>query len=53
MHIPDNYLGPVTCAALSVVSLPPLAVSISKVRLELRENRELAPMLGVGASLSF
>lgn len=53
MHIPDNYLGPVTCAALSVVSLPPLAVSISKVRLELKENRELAPMLGVGASLSF
>ena len=53
MHIPDNYLGPVTCAALSVVSLPPLAVSVSKVRLELKENRELAPMLGVGASLSF
>ena len=53
MHIPDNYLGPVTCAALSIVSLPPLAVSVSKVRLELKENRELAPMLGVGASLSF
>ena len=53
MHIPDNYLGPATCAALSVVSLPPLAVSVSKVRLELKENRELAPMLGVGASLSF
>lgn len=53
MHIPDNYLGPATCAALSVVSLPPVAVSVSKVRLELKENKELAPMLGVGASLSF
>ena len=48
MHIPDNYLSPASCAVLAVVGL-----SITKVKAQLKENKELAPMLGIAASLSF
>ena len=53
MHIPDNYLSPATCAVLAAAAAPVLVRSVSKVKLQLQENTELAPMLGVSASLSF
>ena len=53
MHIPDNYLSPASCAALAVVAAPVVGLSITKVKAQLKENKELAPMLGIAASLSF
>ena len=53
MHIPDNYLSPASCALLAVAAAPAIGVSIAKVKVQLKENKELAPMLGVAASLSF
>ena len=53
MHIPDNYLSPASCALLAVAAAPAIGLSIAKVKVQLKENKELAPMLGVAASLSF
>ena len=53
MHIPDNYLSPASCAALAVAAAPVVGLSITKVKAQLKENKELAPMLGIAASLSF
>ncbi len=53
MHIPDNYLSPATCAVMFAVAAPVVAVSAKKVKVQLKEHRELAPMLGIAASLSF
>lgn len=53
MHIPDNYLSPTTCAVLAVATAPVVGLSITKVKTQLKENKELAPMLGIAASLSF
>ena len=53
MHIPDNYLSPESCAVLAVAAAPVVGLSITKVRAQLKENKELAPMLGIAASLSF
>ena len=53
MHIPDNYLSPASCAALAVAAAPVVGLSIIKVKAQLKENKELAPMLGIAASLSF
>lgn len=53
MHIPDNYLSPTTCAVLAVAATPVVGLSITKVKAQLKENKELAPMLGIAASLSF
>ena len=53
MHIPDNYLSPTTCAVLAVAAAPLVGLSITKVKAQLKENKELAPMLGIAASLSF
>lgn len=53
MHIPDNYLSPATCAVMFAVAAPVVAVSAKKVQVQLKEHRELAPMLGIAASLSF
>lgn len=53
MHIPDNYLSPTSCALLAVAAAPAIGLSIAKVKVQLKENKELAPMLGVAASLSF
>ena len=35
------------------VAAPVVAVSAKKVKVQLKEHRELAPMLGIAASLSF
>ena len=53
MHIPDNYLSPESCAVLAVAAAPVVGLSITKVKAQLKENKELAPMLGIAASLSF
>lgn len=53
MHIPDNYLSPASCAVLAVAAAPVVGLSITKVKVQLKENKELAPMLGIAASLSF
>ena len=53
MHIPDNYLSPASCAVLAVAAAPVVGLSITKVKAQLKENNELAPMLGIAASLSF
>lgn len=53
MHIPDNYLNPASCAVLAVAAAPVVGLSITKVKAQLKENKELAPMLGIAASLSF
>ena len=53
MHIPDNYLSPASCAVLAVAAAPVVGLSITKVKAQLKENKELAPMLGIAASLSF
>ncbi|MFR4754510.1 MAG: cobalt transporter CbiM [Streptococcus parasanguinis] len=53
MHIPDNYLSPASCAVLAVAAAPVIVLSIKKVKVQLNENKELAPMLGIAASLSF
>ena len=53
MHIPDNYLSPASCAVLAVAAAPVIVLSIKKVKVQLKENKELAPMLGIAASLSF
>ena len=53
MHIPDNYLSPASCAVLAVAAAPVVGLSITKVKAQLKGNKELAPMLGIAASLSF
>jgi cobalt/nickel transport system permease protein len=53
MHIPDNYLSPASCAVLAVAAAPVIVLSVQKVKVQLKENKELAPMLGIAASLSF
>ena len=53
MHIPDNYLSPLSCAVTAGVAAPVLAYSVKKVKEAVRDNREMAPMLGVASSLSF
>lgn len=53
MHIPDNYLSPATCGVMFVVAAPVVAISLKKVKLELKQRKDLAPMLGIAASLSF
>ena len=53
MHIPDNYLSPASCAVLAVAAAPVVGLSITKVKAQLKENKELAQMLGIAASLSF
>ncbi|MCG0573054.1 cobalt transporter CbiM [Lactiplantibacillus plantarum] len=53
MHIPDNYLSPATCVIMFAVATPIVGVSIKRVQVRLKESRELAPILGIAASLSF
>ncbi len=51
MHIPDNYLSPLTCAAMGAAMVPVWAVSVKKVKQELTSAK--IPMLGIGAAFSF
>jgi cobalt/nickel transport system permease protein len=51
MHIPDNYLGPATCAAMAIAVVPAWVLSIKKVAKDL--PKEKFPLLGIGAAFSF
>lgn len=51
MHIPDNYLSPVTCAAMAAVMVPVWAVSVKKVRKDM--STENISKIGIGAAYSF
>ncbi len=51
MHIPDNYLSPETCIAMTAAMVPVWAVSIKKVKDHL--PKEKVPKLGVGGAFSF
>jgi len=51
MHIPDGYLGPVTCAATYLFMLPVWAIASRKVKKTLASRQ--IPLLAVGASFSF
>lgn len=51
MHIPDNYLSPVTCAVLGGAMIPVWATAVKKVKAEI--GKEKLPLLGVGAAFAF
>jgi cobalt/nickel transport system permease protein len=51
MHIPDGYLGPVTCGFFYVVMLPIWTIASRIVKLTLKAKQ--VPMLAIGAAFSF
>lgn len=51
MHIPDNYLSPETCVAMTAAMIPVWAVSVKKIKESL--PREKVPAMGVGGAFSF
>lgn len=51
MHIPDGYLGPVTCGFFYAVMLPIWAIASKIVKRTL--NVRQVPMLAIGAAFSF
>jgi cobalt/nickel transport system permease protein len=51
MHIPDNYLSPMTCAVMAIAVAPAWIVSSKKVDKELPNAK--IPLLGIGAAFSF
>ena len=51
MHIPENYLSPLTCGVLGAVMVPIWLLSIRKVKETV--PREKLPLLGVAAAFSF
>ncbi len=51
MHIPDGYLGPITCAAGYAAMVPVWAIASRKVNRSLQARQ--VPLLAVGAAFSF
>jgi ABC-type Co2+ transport system, permease component len=51
MHIPDNYLSPSTCMAMTAAMAPVWAISVKKVKNEVSKSK--MPLLGIGAAFSF
>lgn len=51
MHIPDGYLGPVTCGVLYAVMLP-LWTAASRIVKKTLKNKQV-PLLAIGAAFSF
>jgi cobalt/nickel transport system permease protein len=51
MHIPDGYLGPITCAAGFTVMAPVWAIASAKVKKTLQTRQ--VPLLAIGAAFSF
>jgi len=51
MHIPENYLSPVTCGVMSAAMVPVWIHAIKKVNTELPKDK--IPLLGMGAAFSF
>ena len=53
MHIPENYLSPMTCAAMGAVMLPIWYKAVKEVKVKVNTDKKTIPMLGIGTSLSF
>lgn len=51
MHIPDGYLGPITCGAFYAVMLPVWVLASRIVKKTLKAKQ--VPMLAIGAAFSF
>jgi cobalt/nickel transport system permease protein len=51
MHIPDGYLGPITCGAGYAAALPFWAVAAKKIKKTL--NAKQVPLLAIGAAFTF
>ena len=51
MHIPDGYLGPVTCGFLYAVMLPIWGIASRAVKKTLKARQ--VPLLAIGAAFSF
>jgi cobalt/nickel transport system permease protein len=51
MHIPDGYLGPLTCVAGYAVMAPIWAIASKRVKKTLRAKQ--VPLLAIGAAFSF
>lgn len=51
MHIPENYLSPVSCAVMGAAMIPVWVHAVKKTNQEL--PREKIPLLGAGAAFSF
>lgn len=51
MHIPENYLSPETCAALTAAMAPVWYAAARRVKAQTPPDR--LPLLGVGAAFSF
>lgn len=51
MHIPENYLAPVTCGVMTAAMIPVWTHVVKKVKTELPPEK--IPMIGVGAAFSF
>ncbi|MDO4666643.1 MAG: cobalt transporter CbiM [Streptococcus sp.] len=53
MHIPENYLSPITCAAMGAVMIPIWYKAVKKVEIAVQQDKETIPMLAITTSLSF
>ena len=51
MHIPDGYLGPITCIVMYCVMIPLWIYGGYKIKKEM--NYKQVPLLAVGAAFSF
>ena len=51
MHIPENYLSPVSCAVMTAAMVPVWVHAVKKVKKDIPKKK--MPMLGVGAAFSF
>ena len=51
MHIPENYLSPVSCAVMGAAMIPVWIHAVKKTNEEL--PKEKIPLLGAGAAFSF
>ena len=51
MHIPENYLSPVSCAVMGAAMIPVWVHAVKKTNEEL--PKEKIPLLGAGAAFSF
>ncbi|TPR26367.1 cobalt transporter CbiM [Apilactobacillus micheneri] len=53
MHIPDNYLSPVTCGTLFAAVTPIWTIAVIKVKKQIKKHHETLPMIGIASSLAF
>ena len=51
MHIPENYLSPVTCGVMGAAMLPVWAHGVKKINNEMPKDK--ISLIGVGAAFSF